>query len=386
MRTRHVCDFRSDTITTPTQAMRDAMHVAKVGDDMYFDDPTVNELQRTVAELFGKDDALYFPSGTMANICSVMTHCPTRGDEIIAGDMSHIFLNEQGGVCTLGGLSIWPAPTQDDGTILIEDLERCLRPVENICTPATSLVSIENTHNFKGGIALTEGYMREIGGFCKQNRLPLHLDGARILHAATYLECDVKDLTRDADSVMMCISKGLGAPIGSLLAGSSDFCKRARRVRKLLGGGMRQAGIMAAAGIVSLNTVANELYKDHDKARNFAQSLSAFDNDVFDINLKKCQTNMVVMKMKNGYSPALFADQMNHIYEDEMDALGEEVQVRLMAITKTLTRATFHIDNTMDDVTSAVKKIKFVVEHHCNKALDVKAMIDNDGSNGQGYI
>ncbi|XP_022693161.1 uncharacterized protein LOC111262842 isoform X2 [Varroa jacobsoni] len=266
------------------------------------------ELQRMVAELFGKEDALFFPSGTMANICATMTHCKQRGDEILCGDMCHIFLNEQGGASSLGGLSINPAPTQDDGRILISDFERRLRPHENVCTPRTALLCLENTHNFMGGVVLNCDYMKQIGNFAKVNRLPLHLDGARILNASTYLHCAPSELTKNADSVMMCISKGLGAPIGSLLAGTKDFCKGARRIRKVLGGGLRQVGIAAAAGIVALNTTYKGLYKDHEKNYAFAQKLAPFDNDIFSIDLTKVQTNMTILHMKNGYNPVQFCE------------------------------------------------------------------------------
>ncbi|OQR79602.1 low specificity L-threonine aldolase-like [Tropilaelaps mercedesae] len=390
MRTRHVCDFRSDTVTKPTAEMRDAMRIARVGDDMYCEDPTVIELQRLVAELLGKEDALFFPSGTMANICATMTHCKQRGEEVLCGDMSHIFLSEQGGVSTLGGLSINPAPTQDDGRILISDLEWHLRPNENICTPRTGLLCVENTHNFKGGVTLDYDYMQQIGRFTKANRLPLHLDGARILNAATYLNCAPSDLTKYADTVMMCLSKGLGAPMGSLIAGSKDFCKQARRVRKLLGGGLRQAGVVAAAGIVALNTTAKGLYKDHEKNYEFAQKLAAFENDVFSIDLSKSQTNMTILSMKNGYSPILFCNLIDTIYPDEGHELGEEIQVRLFPITRKSVRATFHLDNDPEDVDAAVRKIKYVVEHHCRVADKHDSYVNDPARKGKcdghGYM
>ncbi|XP_022648906.1 uncharacterized protein LOC111245187 isoform X2 [Varroa destructor] len=386
MRARHVCDFRSDTITKPTAAMRDAMAAARVGDDMFFEDPTVIELQRMVAELFGKEDALFFPSGTMANICATMTHCKQRGDEILCGDMCHIFLNEQGGASSLGGLSINPAPTQDDGRILISDFERRLRPHENVCTPRTALLCLENTHNFMGGVVLNCDYMKQIGNFAKVNRLPLHLDGARILNASTYLHCAPSELTKNADSVMMCISKGLGAPIGSLLAGTKDFCKGARRIRKVLGGGLRQVGIAAAAGIVALNTTYKGLYKDHEKNYAFAQKLAPFDNDIFSIDLTKVQTNMTILHMKNGYNPVQFCELVDTIYHDEVYELGEEIQVRMFPITRTSVRATFHLDVAAEDVDAAVKKIKYVVENHCRVSAEGTVTERKGKRNENGYI
>jgi threonine aldolase len=267
-----VVDLRSDTVTQPTPEMREAMCKAEVGDDVYGEDPTVNRLQEMAAQRLGKEAALFVASGTMGNLAALLTHCG-RGDEVIAGDASHTILYEQGGVAALGGIMPRPIPNQPDGTLLLEDIERAIRP-RNVHTPRTRLLCLENTHNTCGGIPLSIAYTSQAAELARERGIGVHLDGARIFNAAVALEVEACDLAKDVDSVMFCLSKGLCAPVGSVLCGTEDFIAEARRARKVVGGGMRQAGILAAAGVVALEQLADRLGEDHARAKRLAEGLA----------------------------------------------------------------------------------------------------------------
>jgi len=264
-------DFRSDTVTLPTPEMREAAANAPLGDDVYSEDPTVNRLERLAAEMLGKEAGLFVASGTQGNAVSVLAHTQ-RGDEVILEARSHIYMNEVGGLAVMGGLMPRTIPG-DLGWMRPEDLEAALRP-PNIHFPRTSLVCVENTHNAAGGIPLTPDQMEADWEVAKRHGLGVHLDGARVFNAAVALGVDVKDLTRYADSVMLCLSKGLAAPVGSVVAGTEEFIGRARKYRKMLGGGMRQAGIIAAPGIIALTKMVDRLAEDHENARLLAEGLS----------------------------------------------------------------------------------------------------------------
>lgn len=264
-------DLRSDTVTQPTPEMREAMAEAEVGDDVYRDDPTVNRLEELAAEMLGKEASIFVPSGTMGNLLALLVHCQ-RGDEAIVGNQSHIYLNEAGGMAALGGIQPCPVPNQKDGTLLIQDILSSIR-TEDVHHPITRLVCIENTQNICGGVPLSVEYTRKVGEFAHQHGLALHIDGARIFNSAVAQNVSVKDLVQPADSVMFCLSKGLAAPIGSMLAGSQRFIARARHIRKMLGGGMRQVGVIAAAGIISLEKMVNRLAEDHAHAKQLADGL-----------------------------------------------------------------------------------------------------------------
>jgi threonine aldolase len=264
-------DLRSDTVTKPTPEMREAMAEAEVGDDVYGDDPTVNRLQEIAAEMMGKEDALFVPSGTMGNLLALLVHCQ-RGDEVIVGNQSHIYLNEAGGMSALGGMQACPIQNQPDGTLALEDIRASIR-TEDVHHPITRLVCLENTQNICGGVPLKPAYTRQVAEMAHQNNLLLHIDGARIFNAAVAQSVSVKDLVGPADSVMFCLSKGLVAPIGSLLVGTHNFIGRARHLRKMLGGGMRQVGIIAAAGIISLEQMVNRLGDDHIRAKKLSDGL-----------------------------------------------------------------------------------------------------------------
>jgi len=264
-------DLRSDTVTLPTPEMRQAMTNAELGDDVYGEDPTVNRLEALVAKRFGKQAGLFVPSGTMGNLAAVLAHCG-RGDEVILGDCSHTFLLEAGGMAALGGVHPHTVPNQTDGTLALEDIAAAIRP-DNPHFPISRLICLENTHNRCGGVPLTVEYTRQVGELAERNSLKLHIDGARIFNAAVALGVSSAELVAPADSVMICFSKALCAPVGSALCGNEEFIRRARRMRKQLGGGMRQAGVLAAAGIVALESMVDRLADDHTRARLLADGL-----------------------------------------------------------------------------------------------------------------
>lgn len=289
----HTIDLRSDTVTPPTPAMREAMAKAKVGDDVYGEDPTVNRLQEISAAMLGKEAGLFVPSGTMGNLAAVLAYCG-RGDEIILGNLAHTFLYEAGGIAALGGVHPHTIPNQPDGTLTLDDIRAAIRP-DNPHFPITRLITLENTHNRCGGAALTVEYTQSVGDLARQHGLSLHLDGARIFDAAAALGLEAAELTAPADSVTFCLSKGLCAPVGSVLCGSAGFITRAHRIRKQLGGGMRQAGILAAAGIVALEEIVPRLGDDHLRARNLARGLAAIPGVILDPETPR--TNMVYLTL-----------------------------------------------------------------------------------------
>ena len=282
-------------MTHPTQAMLDAMVKAELGDDGWGDDPTLNLLQETAADLLGKESAVFVPSGTMGNLASVMAHCQ-RGDEMIVGDQSHLYVYEYGSPSALGGISVRQVPVEDDGTLDINLIEDAIRP--NLARyPSTRLICLENTHNRCSGSVLTPGYTDLVADIAHRSGASLHIDGARIFNAAVYLGVPVKDLARSADSITFCFSKGLCCPIGSMICGSREFVDRARQIRNSLGGGMRQVGLLASAAMVGLNTMVDRLAEDHSNASRLASGLNEI-NGVF-IDPTRIQTNIVIFDLIN---------------------------------------------------------------------------------------
>jgi len=267
-----VIDLRSDTVTHPTPEMRKAMFEAEVGDDVYGEDPTVNRLEAMAARMMGKEAALFTTSGTQSNLIAVLTHT-NHGDEIILGDEAHIFWYEVGGASVLGGVIMHTVPTDSCGRLNLDDIDRAIRS-KDIHYPQTALICLENTHNRCGGAVLTTDYTNEVCNLAHRRGLKVHLDGARIFNAAAALGVPACALAQSVDSVTVCLSKGLSAPVGSLLCGSKGFVERARKFRKMLGGGMRQAGVIAGAGIVALETMIDRLAEDHANARRLAQGLA----------------------------------------------------------------------------------------------------------------
>ncbi len=285
-------DLRSDTVTLPSPAMREAMYRAELGDDVMGEDPTVNRLEALAAEMIGKEAAVLVVSGTMGNLVSLLSHC-RRGDEAILGDQAHIFHFEAGGASALGGIVFHPVPTGRSGEVDLTALQNAIRPAAtNVHYAPPGVICLENTHNRCGGTILRPEYLRAVRAIADDAGIPVHLDGSRIFNAAVALDCAVCELTRFADSVQFCLSKGLSAPVGSLVCGSRDFIARARRARKMVGGGMRQAGIIAAAGIVALTEMVERLAEDHQTARILAEGLAELPG--IQLDLDTVQTNIVI--------------------------------------------------------------------------------------------
>jgi len=322
-----IIDLRSDTVTQPTPKMREAMAKAPVGDDVYEDDPTVNKLQEMAAALLGKEAALFVPSGTMGNLLALLTHCQ-RGDEVIVGDQSHIYANEAGGMSALGGIHPHPVHNQADGTLALDDIRASIQ-AEDVHHTITRLVCIENTQNICGGVPLTAEYTRQVGELAHANNLALHIDGARLFNAAVAQNVSAKELAAPADSVMFCLSKGLVAPIGSMLVGSAKFIKRARHLRKMLGGGMRQVGVVAAAGIISLESMIERLDEDHARARKLAEGLSRVRGIVIDKGSP--HTNMVYFDLTK--DAPLNAEQIMYQLKDRGILVGPETYTRFRLVT-----------------------------------------------------
>ena len=288
-------DLRSDTVTQPTPEMRAAMANAPVGDDVYGEDPTINRLQEVAAEKMGKEAGLFVPSGTMSNLVAVLTHCG-RGDEAIMGTLGHTFVFEAGGVAALGGVQPHTIPNEADGTLNLAEIEAAIRG-DDIHFPTSRLLILENTHNRCGGVPISADYTRKAADLVHRHGLAVHLDGARIFNAAVALDVTPRELADQADSVTFCLSKGLCAPVGSVLCGSTSFIDHARHIRKQVGGGMRQAGILAAAGIVALEKMTGRLGEDHQRAKNLAKGLAEIPALVLDPNSPA--TNMVFFSLSD---------------------------------------------------------------------------------------
>lgn len=286
-------DFRSDTVTWPTPEMRQAMATARVGDDVYGEDPTVNELEATAAALLGKEAGLLVTSGTMGNLVSILAHA-TRGDEAIVGTDSHAYLDEAGGMATLGGIVPRALPTDALGRMDLEDVVGAIQP-DDAHNARTRLILLENSYGTKNGAPVPVDYLQSVGRIARKHGLAVHIDGARFFNAATALETAPAGLAADADSVSFCLSKGLCAPVGSVVVGSADFIYRAHRARKVLGGGMRQAGVIAAAGLVALRKMVGRLGEDHDNARHLAVGLAQIPG--LRIDPEAVKTNIVFFEL-----------------------------------------------------------------------------------------
>ena len=291
-----IIDLRSDTVTHPTPAMREAMAQAVVGDDVLGEDPTVQRLEAMAAELMGKEAAVFVASGTMGNLTCLLAHCQ-RGDEAIVGSEAHVLHYEVGGAAGLGGIQLRPVPNDARGLLDIEAVEATIRG-QNIHFPRTALVCLENTHNRCGGGVITPGETAEVAQLARRYGAAVHLDAARIFNAAVALGVPAAQLAAEVDSVTFCLSKGLAAPVGSLVCGSADFVAHARKARKMLGGGMRQVGVIAAAGIVALETMIDRLAEDHKHARLLAEGLAQVPG--VRIDATSVQTNIVVLNVDDG--------------------------------------------------------------------------------------
>ncbi len=289
---QHIIDLRSDTVTRPTPAMREAMANAEVGDDQYGEDPTVNRLEEMSAALLGKEAAVFVSSGTMGNLSAVLAHCD-RGDEMILGSESHILWYESAGPATVGGISPRTVQNAPDGTFDLDEVEQTIRTA-GPGYPPTGLISIENTHNRCGGAVLSLDYMRSVRELAASRGIPVHLDGARIFNAAATLGVTPARIAAEVDSVQFCFSKGLAAPVGSMVVGDAAFITRVRAMRKLLGGAMRQAGVIAAAAIVSLEEMVDRLPEDHARAKALAEGIAQIPG--LAIDPAAVQSNIVVFR------------------------------------------------------------------------------------------
>jgi threonine aldolase len=342
----HIIDLRSDTLTKPTPSMRQAMASADVGDDVFGEDPTVNRLEEMAAERMQKEAAIFVASGTMANIVSQMAHCG-RGDEIIIGDQAHIFFYEQGGSAALGGIHPRTIKTEPDGTLSLGAIEASIRP-DNVHFPITRLIAIENTHNRCNGSPIKPEYMEAVSALARRFQLKIHVDGARIFNAAVALNTTAADLVTVADSVSFCLSKGLAAPVGSLVCGSKAFIAKARRVRKVLGGGMRQAGVLAAAGIVALTEMVDRLAEDHENAKVLSVGLSEIKG--LRVDPDRVFTNIVYMDVTG-----------RGLTESDLAVRLETEGVRLIPVGPQRLRAVTHYHITREDVNETLKIVSKVM-------------------------
>jgi len=342
-----VFNIKSDTVTLPTKEMRESMLNSVVGDDVFKEDPTVKLLEKMAAEMFGMEAALFVPSGTMANLICVMNHCSERGSEFIVGDESHIYLFEQGGSSTLGHCHPRVVQNRDDGTLALEDIKKSIRILDDHF-PVTRLVCLENTHNRKGGKVLRPNYIKEVAALCKENNLKLHMDGARLMNAITFLGIDPIEYVKGIDSISLCLSKGLAAPIGSLVIGTKDFIVKARRLRKALGGGMRQVGVIAAPGLIALEKMSKRLYIDHENAKQFAIGISSLP--FIEVDPESVETNIVFYKFK----------KTGMVAKDFVEKC-KEVGVQMVFYGTEQVRAVFHYHIEKEDVPVILERIENVL-------------------------
>lgn len=329
-----VVDLRSDTVTRPTPAMRAAMMAAEVGDDVFGDDPTVNALQARVAELLGKEAALFMPSGTQSNLCALMSHCQ-RGDEYLVGQGAHTYRYEGGGAAVLGSIQPQPLTNQPDGTIGLEDIEGAIKP-DDAHFARTRLLALENTF---GGQVLPAAYVDAATALARRHGLATHLDGARLFNAAVASGVAPRAIAEPFDTVSVCFSKGLGAPVGSALVGPKDFIARAHRLRKMTGGGLRQAGILAAAALHALDHHVERLAEDHANARALAEGLQGLSG----VTVRPPQTNIVFVDL----AP-----------EKATGAVGRLAAAGVLATGLYRLRLVTHLDVTADDIPRAVAVLR----------------------------
>ncbi|XP_066289666.1 uncharacterized protein [Branchiostoma lanceolatum] len=356
-----VIDMRSDTITKPTPAMRQAMANAEVGDDVLGEDPTVNALQEKAAKLLGMEAALFVPSGTMGNFCSIMAHCWERGSEMLLGDCAHIFIYEQGGSAQLGGIHPRTVRNKPDGTFDLEEVESKVR-TSDPHLPITRLICVENTQNICGGRVLPLSFLKELRDLADRHKLAVHMDGARLMNAAASLNVPPSEILQYCDSVSMCLSKGLGAPVGSVIGGKKDFIARCVRLRKVLGGGMRQSGVLAAAGLLALTEGAARLHQDHDNARTIAEGIQRLDPSVLQIDLEAVQSNIIVFNLvSHVVTPDQFCEMLNTY--DTKDDLDLNIRVSMSPTGfKRGIRCVTHLHITAEDAQLVLKKFRIVVD------------------------
>ncbi|RUR12722.1 low-specificity L-threonine aldolase [Legionella sp. km772] len=337
-------DFRSDTVTKPSKAMLDYLTQAKLGDDVFGDDPSVLELEEMMASYAGMEAAVFAPSGTMTNLMGIMAHCQ-RGDEYIVGQTAHTYMWEGGGAAVLGSIQPQPLDFAENGCLDLQKVDMAIKPTDDH-HPRTKLLCLENTMN---GKVLPLDYLNQIKPFCRERKLAAHLDGARVYHACVKLGVSLETIAQHFDSISICLSKGLGAPIGSLLCGSKALIKEARHWRKMLGGGMRQAGLLAAAGIYALNNNIERLAEDHEHAQYLAAELSTFPEISVDFN--SLQTNILFIKVEGDY-PAL-----------QHYLAGQGILLPKQANKKGMVRLVTHLDIGKEDIKKLISTLKIFYHH-----------------------
>ncbi|XP_067101336.1 threonine aldolase 1 [Osmerus mordax] len=359
-------DLRSDTVTKPGAAMRQAMAEAEVGDDVFGEDPTINELQHMAAGMFGMEAALFVPSGTMSNLIAVMVHCRERGDEMIVGDLSHLHIYEQGGSAQLAGVHATTVTNLPDGTFRLDELESKIRHgYPDPHYPRSRLVCVENTHNIQGGRVLPLSFLQEVRVLAERYGLAVHMDGARVMNAAVTLGVPPATILQHTHTVSVCLSKGLGAPVGTMLGGSRDFVSRAVRCRKALGGGLRQAGVLAAAGRLALADMVARLEEDHHHARTFAQALLECQPPLYHVDMATVETNILRFRLRDPtLTPVEFCARMAAVGEGEEAALGQGVRVLMFPHVGGSVRAVWHLGVSLEDTQLAVRKLQFVARQH----------------------
>ncbi len=342
-------DLRSDTVTLPTPQMRAAMANAELGDDVMGEDPTINRLEEMAAARTNKQAALFVASGTMGNLVALLTHC-ARGDEVIVGDKAHTFVNEVGGMAALGGIQPRTLANQPDGTLALDDIRAAVRG-DNVHWPRTRLITLENTHNACYGSPLAPAYLAAVYNLANSRGVKVHTDGARIFNAAIALDVPVTELTQHTDTISFCLSKGLSAPVGSLLCGPRDFIAEARRQRKMVGGGMRQAGVLAAAGIVALETMIDRLADDHANARYLAESIA--DIPGIELDPARVRTNIVFFDLATGAPSAV---EMAERLARAGVLIGPAGERRMRAVT--------HYGVERADIDAAIGAMKSALNRH----------------------
>ena len=340
-----IIDLRSDTVTKPGKAMLSAMMNAEVGDDVFSEDPTVNKLEAKIAELAHKEAAIFAPSGTQSNLLGIMSHC-RRGDEYIVGQKAHTYILEGGGAAVLGSIQPQPLDYESDGSLDLEKVYLAIKPLDDHY-PRTRLLCLENTH---AGKVLSADYLKEVQAFCKSHSLSSHLDGARVFNAAVKQNVALSAISSKFDSISLCLSKGLGAPVGSLLCGSKELIKMARRWRKMLGGGMRQAGYLAAAGIYALDNNIARLAEDHQNARILAEGLQEVDE--IEVELEALQTNIFFIKV-----PKQYAELQPYLQ-------NKGIMIPKQANKLNKVRLVTHLDVAKEDVKKVIYEVK---NYFCKK-------------------
>ncbi|KAK2181102.1 hypothetical protein NP493_410g00003 [Ridgeia piscesae] len=370
----YAVDLRSDVLTKPTTAMKEAMMEATMGDDVFGEDVTINKLQSTVAEMFNKEAALFVPSGTMGNLISVLSHCHSRGLEVLLGHQSHLIIYEQGGMATVGGVHPRTIPNLSDGTFDLEVVKDYIRPLDDSHQPFTGLICVENTHNVCGGTVLPLDFLAELRKIADDHKLPVHMDGARMMNSAAALDVAPSVILENVDSVSMCFSKGLGAPVGSIISGSAEFIARAVRLRKVLGGGMRQPGMLAAAALFTLDGLIPRLQTDHRHARMIAEAVMKESSGLVHVDLERVQTNIVMIEMlKEGLDAQQFCDRLSQVTMEEEKEIGEPIVVLSYPSTKRVTRLVAHSSVDTKDILAAIAKITYVLHELANQEAESKA-------------